>query len=315
MQKMSLKTATISGLIFLFAALVGKILYAYSLKNQPSQKQTQDNKILITASFYPLYFLTKEIAGDRAEVVNLTKTGGEPHDYEPSTRDIATIENSQLLIVNGAFFESWLDKFDKEISADNKQILKVAESLADLNFEENGVTETDAHVWLDPVLAQKEVELISEKLKAIDPNNAEIYQENTEKLLQKLVELNNEFKLGLANCQNDRIITSHAAFAYLAKRYDFEQIAIQGLNPDEDPSPAKIAATTKLAKENNVRYIFFETLVSPKISETIAKEIGAGTLVFNPIEGLSDEEEQGGKNYFSIQRENLANLRLALDCK
>ncbi len=315
MQKMSLKKATISGLIFLFAALAGKALYGFSLRNQPSQKQTQDNKTLITTSFYPLYFLTKEITGDRAEVINLTKTGGEPHDYEPSTKDIMTIENSQLLIVNGAFFESWLGKFDNEINTNNKQILKVAENLADLKFEEDGILETDSHVWLDPVLAQKEVELINEKLKEIDPNNTKNYQENTEKLLQKLAELDNEFKLGLANCQNDKVITSHAAFAYLAKRYGFEQIAIQGLNPDEDPSPAKIAATTKLARENNISYIFFETLVSPKISETIAKEIGAGTLVFNPIEGLSDEEEQSGENYFSIQRENLTSLRLALNCQ
>lgn len=315
MQKVSLKTTTISGLILIFAALAGKVIYGSLIQNQPSQKQTQDNKILITTSFYPLYFLTKEITGDRAEVVNLTKTGGEPHDYEPSTRDIQEIENSQLLIVNGAFFESWLSKFDNEINSGNKQILKVAENFADLKFEQNGATETDAHVWLDPVLAQKEVELISDKLKAIDQENGEIYQENTKELLQKLAELDNEFKLGLANCENDKVITSHAAFAYLAKRYGFEQIAIQGLNPDEDPSPAKIAATTKLARENNIRHIFFETLVSPKISETIAKEIGAGTLVFNPIEGLSNEEEQRGKNYFSIQRENLANLRLALNCQ
>lgn len=312
---MSLKKTTISGLIFIFAALAGKVIYGSLNQNQPSQKQTQDNKILITTSFYPLYFLTKEITGDKAEVINLTKTGGEPHDYEPSTKDIMTIENSQLLIVNGAFFESWLSKFDKEINSDNKQILKVAENIADLKFEEGGTLETDAHVWLDPVLTQKEVELINEKLKVIDPKNAKSYQENTEKLLQKLVELDNEFKLGLTNCENDKVITSHAAFAYLAKRYGFQQIAIQGLNPDEDPSPAKIAATTKLAKENNVRYIFFETLVSPKISETIAKEIGAKTLIFNPIEGLSDEEEQSDKNYFSIQRENLASLRLALSCQ
>lgn len=315
MQKMSLRTATISGLIFIFATLVGKVIYDSLVQNQLSQKQTKENKILITTSFYPLYFLTKEITGDSAEVINLTKTGGEPHDYEPNTKDIMTIENSQLLIVNGAFFESWLSKFDNEINPNNKQILKVAENLADLKFEEDGTLETDAHVWLDPVLAQKEVELINEKLKAIDPSNAEIYQENAEKLLQKLTDLHNGFKLGLANCQNDKVITSHAAFAYLAKRYGFQQIAIQGLNPDEDPSPAKIAATTKLARKNKVRHIFFETLVSPKISKTIAKEIGAETLVFNPIEGLSIEEEQSGKNYFSIQRENLANLRLALNCQ
>lgn len=277
--------------------------------------ETKEEKLAIVTSFYPLYFLTKEITGDQAVVANLTKTGVEPHDYEPNTSDIKAIENSQLLIVNGNFFESWLDQFEEQIDPQKTKVLKVADGLADLEKEEDGRKEIDAHVWLDPVLAAKEAELISAKLQKIDPKNTDLYQKNTKTLIEKLAALDQEFQLGLANCQKNKVITSHAAFAYMAKRYSFEQIAIQGLNPDDDPSAAQIANITKLAKANNINYIFFETLLSPKISETIAKEIGGETLVFNPIEGLSAEEEQNGEDYFSIQRNNLANLRLALDCK
>lgn len=314
MQKVSLKII-IASTLFLIALTGIKIFSDLISNKQTDPNIKKNNKILITTSFYPLYFFTKEIGGDKAEVINLTKTGGEPHDFEPSTKDIATIEKSRLLVVNGAFFENWLDKFSNELSDNQVEVLEVAENLANLKSAENNNQEVDAHVWLDPFLAQTEVLLISAKLQEIDPANAVFYQEKSKQLVKNLSELDDEFRAGLNNCQKNKIITSHAAFAYMAKRYGFEQIAIQGLNPDEDPSPTKIVTATKLAKENDINYIFFETLVSPKISETIAKEVGAKTLVFNPIEGLSDGEEQSGKNYFSIQRENLANLRLALACE
>ena len=262
----------------------------------------KEGKITVTASFYPLYFFTKEITGERVKVINLTKAGSEPHDFEPSTKDIRTIENSKLLIVNGNTFESWLPQFGEQISQENTQILKVGEN-------------PDPHLWLDPVLAQNQVEMINSKLREIDPTNATFYQTNSRTLIQKLIELDGEFKAGLSKCEKNKIITSHGAFAYLAQRYNLRQVSIQGLNPDGDPSPAKIAEAAKLAKENGINYIFFETLVSPKIAETIAKEIGAKTLVLNPIEGLNEAEEQSGQNYLSIQRENLANLRLALNCQ
>ena len=329
MQKMSLKTISLSLIAFIF--LVGSGIWLYT-NHKPLQKEAETNNLFITTSFYPLYFLTKEIAGEKAEVINLTKTGGEPHDYEPSTKDIMSIENSQLLIVNGAFFESWLDKFSDEINSKQTKVLKVAEGLASLkgvghdhgeeNHEEENHEEedheeeqTDPHVWLDPVLVQTQVNIITAKLKEIDASNTNYYEQNQQKLISELQKLDQEFIQGLSACKQHKIVTSHAAFAYLAKRYGFEQIAIQGLNPDEDPSPAKIAATAELARENKINYIFFETLVSPKIAQTIAAEVGAKTLVFNPLEGLTPEDEVSGKNYFSIQRENLANLRLALNCQ
>lgn len=316
------KALIILSVIFLFA-----LTWIYQ-KNQMAKKiepsKLSENKLQITTSFYPLYFFTKTIAQDRAEVINLTKTGGEPHDFEPSPRDILAIEQSQLLIVNGAFFESWLDKFSDEINQKEVKVLKAAENLATLKGEdthedeeeEGGEGETvDPHIWLDPVLAQSQVAMISQELQSVDPANAAFYEQNSKNLIQELEGLHQEFTSKLQNCQNQEIITAHAAFAYMAKRYGFEQIAIQGLNPDEDPSPAKIAELSNLAKSKNINYIFFETLLSPKIAQTIAQEIGAQTLVFNPLEGLTREEEESGQDYFTIQRENLNSLSLALDCQ
>lgn len=319
MQKMSLKLAITNGLIFLLTLLASKVIYGVWQKQTSStqifQNQTKQNKIVITTSFYPLYFFAKEIVGDKAEVVNLTKAGIEPHDFEPSTKDLQIIENSQLLLVNGALFEGWLDKFSTQLINSQVEVLRVAENLSDLQVENNGQKKTDPHIWLDPVLAIEQIKMISSKLQSIDPKNGSFYEQSGQQLIAELQELDQEFKDSLTHCQKDKIITSHAAFAYLARRYGFEQIAIQGLNPDEEPSPSKIAATTKLARELGINYIFFETLVSPKIAQTIAAEVGAKTLVFNPLEGLTPEEEMSGKNYFSIQRENLVNLSLALSCQ
>lgn len=316
------------------ALIILSVIFSFALtwiyqKNQVAKKiepsKLSENKLQIATSFYPLYFFTKEITKDKAEVINLTKTGGEPHDFEPSPKDILTIEQSQLLIVNGAFFESWLDKFSDEINQKEVRVLKVAENLATLKGEDPHEDEkeedegekkaVDPHVWLDPVLAQIQVAMISQELQSMDPANAAFYEQNSKALIQNLENLNQEFIGKLQNCQNQEIITAHAAFAYMAKRYDFEQIAIQGLNPDEDPSPAKIAELSNLAKSKNINYIFFETLLSPKIAQTIAQEIGAQTLVFNPLEGLTREEEESGQDYFTIQRENLNSLSLALNCQ
>lgn len=307
------KAIIILSLVFL------TLVFFYQKNQKVEEVGNNEKKLKIATSFYPLYFFTKEITQDRAEVINLTKVGGDPHDFEPSPKDILAIQQSQLLIANGAFFETWLDKFSDELGQGELKVLKVAEKLATIkNLDEHteeGGEETDPHIWLDPVLAQNQVTMISQELQNLDPNNANYYQEKSAELIQKLENLHQEFLGKLQNCQNHKIITSHTAFAYMAKQYGFEQIAIQGLNPDEDPSPAKIAELSKLAEKEKIEYIFFETLVSPKIAQTIAKEAGAKTLVFNPLEGLTNEEERNGKNYFSIQRENLNNLSLALNCQ
>jgi zinc transport system substrate-binding protein len=180
---------------------------------------------------------------------------------------------------------------------------------------EDGQDVIDPHIWLSPPLVKQITDKITQALIQIDPANSNYYQTNANSLKAKLDNLDVEYKQGLSNCAEKNIITSHAAFGYLATTYGLNQVSIAGLSPDAEPSPQQLADITKFAKANNVKFIFFESLVSPKLSDTIANEIGAKTLVLNPIEGLTNDEISQGKNYFTEMQNNLSNLKIALQCK
>ncbi len=292
-------------------------LFVYSTKNIDNSGlkiPVKNSRLQVVTSFYPLYFFTTQIVLDKAAVYNITPAGAEPHDYEPTTRDIAKIEDSQLLVLNGGKLEAWGENIQNILSKKNTTIINVGETLINQDITENDNQMRDPHIWLDPVLAKKEVEIIAKNISTIDPTNSQFYSDNSKLLINKLENLNSQFKAGLNNCQKKDIITSHAAFGYLTREYNLNQITISGLSPDEEPSPKKLAEITKLAKENQINYIFFESLVSPKLANTIAQEIGAKTLVLNPIEGLTDEEIKNGKNYFTEMQNNLTNLKIALEC-
>jgi len=275
---------------------------------------TENNKKLqVSASFYPLYFFSSQIGGDKASVQNITPAGSEPHDYEPTAQDVARIENGNMLVLNGGV-EAWGDKIKDNLKGKNVKIIVAGEGLLTKDLTENGEQMRDPHVWLNPQLAKKEAEKITEGYITIDPANTNYYKDNEKQLDNKLIQLDAEYKKGLANCQSKDIITSHTAFAYLADAYGLRQVSISGISPDEEPSPQQLADVADFAKKNSVKYIFFETLVSPKLSETIANEVGAKTLVLDPLEGISDEDRMQGKNYFTVMEENLKNLQTALEC-
>ena len=173
----------------------------------------------------------------------------------------------------------------------------------------------DPHFWLDPNNVIKQTEIIGEKIVHIDTPNTQYYLENITSFQEQLLKLDQKYKNELASCTTRTIITSHNAFEYLAHQYNLEIISISGLSPEQEPSPKKMIEVIEKVKEKNIQYIFFETLVSPKLSETIASEVGAKTLVLNPIEGLSEEEISNGKNYIKVMEENLKNLKTALTCQ
>jgi zinc transport system substrate-binding protein len=319
-------------IITLLAFSLGCGWWLNQLTNNQESKSNQPNttaKLQIYTSFYPLYFFTQAITGEQAQVTNLTQAGVEPHDFEPSTQDLLKLSQADLVIGNGLNFETWLEKFKENIP--QEKLLLASHNITEELLEINRVAEaenhqeqvdhddthvgTDPHVWLDPTLAAIQVQEISDKLQVIDPNNALIYQSNTKNILDKLESLDQAFQQGLLNCAQTHIVTTHQAFAYLAKRYNFEQLSILGLNPDEEPSPAAIVKLIQLVKDYGITHIFFETNLSPKLAETIAQEVGASTLVFHPLENLTIAEQQAGDDYFSIQTRNLSNLRQALHCQ
>ena len=276
-----------------------------------------NSKPTIAVTFYPLYEFTKQVVGDKADVVLLVPPGAEPHDWEPAPSDLIKVKQAKLVVYNGAGMEPWIDRLSGTLLADKKTVS--AAGLVNLipaqYNEEGGPPEPgaiDPHVWLDPVNAQAIVQAIAAAVSEVDPDNAGYYQTNAGAYFAQLVELDYEYRTALASASRREIITSHAAFGYLANRYGLKQVAIMGLSPDAEPTPARMAQIIRHVRENGIKFIFFETLVGPKLAETIASETGAQTLVLNPIEGLTEEELAQGENYLVVMRMNLTNLKYAL---
>lgn len=302
-------------IIFIFLAGVMLLGVLVLLLSNIYQPKTTSNKIQVAASFYPLSFFAQQIGGDKADVVNITPAGAEPHDYEPTAQDIAKIETAKMLVLNGDGLEVWGDAIQQNLNQKNTFLVVAGEALADQQLTEDGKTIQDPHIWLSPHLAKIMVDRIALGFIAVDPANKDYYQANENVLMGKLNNLDGAYTQGLENCKQKNIITSHAAFGYMARDYGLVQVSIAGLSPDEEPSPQQLARVVKFARANNVTYIFFESLVSPKLSETIATEVGAKTLVLNPIEGLTNDEISEGQSYFTNMEANLTNLKIALQCQ
>lgn len=302
-------------LLILLALVAVPVLLSGVRRTAVSKPKT----LSIVASFYPLAEFAERVGGEKVTVVNLTPAGIEPHDFEPTPQDLVRIRNAQVFIYNGAGFEPWVEKVLPDIEEGGTVVVRASMGVGLLSGNPDGTigsaTTVDPHIWLDPLLAEKQVDNIKDGLIRADPRNAAFYEANAATYKKELDALDADFRKGLADCRKKDIVTSHNAFAYLAKRYGLNVISISGLSPDAEPSPQRLAQITDFVKRNGIGYIFFETLVSPRLSDTIARETGARTLVFNPLEGLTVNEVSRGENYLLIQRQNLANLKKALECK
>jgi len=291
------------GGIMILGLLAYGVTYRFIQQNTAT---TDSGRIQVVASFYPLAHIAQQIGKEHVDVLNLTPAGSEPHDFDPSPRDVAVLQHAKLFIYNGAGLEPWVSQIVPELEEKNVRVVEATKELA--------LLADDPHVWLDPVLYQEQVNSIAKAIAEIDSANAAVYHKNATEYIGQLNGLHQEFTTGLATCKRRDIITSHAAFAYLAKRYTLNMIPISGISPEEEPTPSRLAEIATFVQEHGVTHIFFETLVSPRLAETIARETGAQTISFNPLEGLSDEEIIEGKTYVSVQRDNLRALRTALSC-
>ncbi len=291
--------------------IIGALGYFF-VGQKPSN--APEGKISVVASFYPMYFFASQIGGDNADVINVTPAGGEPHDYEPTAQDMAKIEGANLVVLNGGGLEAWGESVKQNMDSQKTTLVTAGEGLMTRRFIYDGEDIVDPHVWLSPILAEQMVDKIEQGYANADPANADYYAKNAVDLKAKLSQLDTEYKQGLASCQRKDIITSHAAFGYLVATYGLNQVPISGLSPEEEPSAKDLAAVADFARKNGVKYIFFEILVSPKLSQTIATEIGAQTLVLDPIEGIADDGLAAGQDYMTVMRSNLASLKVALQC-
>jgi zinc transport system substrate-binding protein len=250
----------------------------------------------VIAAFYPLAYAAEQAGA--AGVVNLTPAGAEPHELELTARDVERVRDAALVVYLGAGFQPAVEDAVADRDGPSIDVL----SAPGVRLESDT---SDPHVWLDPVRYGSIARSIAEAL-----GDASAAGE----LVQRLDALDREFRAGLSRCRSRRIVTSHAAFGYLAARYDLEQIALVGVTPEAEPSPRQVARLVREIRDSGATTVFAETLVSPELAETIAREAGATTAVLDPLEGLAAAETDGGADYFSVMRDNLAALRLALDC-
>lgn len=278
----------------------------------------------IVASFYPIAFFAQDIAGDTLPVRNIVPAGVGLHDWEPTPQDVAAIEQSRLFIHLGVG-EFWTEHLLENLPPE--RVVSASEGIellpADEEYEEDEHEEDhgehdhgefDPHIWLDPKLAQLQVIIIRDALIRTAPEHETLYRTNADVLITKLQQLDNDYTQGLANCTNNIILTNHNAFRYLLKRHNIKGISATGLYHEAEPSAQQLAELVDIAREHNITHIFSETLLSPRLTQTIAQELDGTILALNPIEGLTDEELAAGDTYFTIMRENLNNLRLALNC-
>ncbi|MER6361505.1 metal ABC transporter substrate-binding protein [Kitasatospora sp. NPDC001527] len=286
-----------------------------------------DGRLDVVASFYPMEFLASQIGGEHVKVTGLTAAGVEPHDLELTAKQVGRVQKADAVVYLKGL-QPTVDKAVADSRAKQKIDATAAAPLEDHHLAE-GHTEDDGHdhadehgdghhhdeaagdphIWLDPTRYAAVARSVGAGFSEADPAHADDYRRNTDELVGRLTALDQEFKDGLKDATTRTFVTSHAAFGYLAEAYGLTQVSINGVDPESEPTPARLADVQKAAKENGVTTIFFETLASPRLAETVAKDLGLKTAVLDPLEGVKDRTKD---DYLSVMRQNLTNLRAAL---
>jgi zinc transport system substrate-binding protein len=319
-------------------AAVGAAIYAvlWQHTEQRDELPGESDTLDVAASFYVLAHFAEQVGGDAVSVTSVMPAGVDPHTYEPSPRDVASIQDADVFLYQGANFNPTMQR----IAGGLPEHVYTVEMTAHFDLLDSGcdhhdhhhdghshhhdhhdddhadhVHIKDPHIWLDPIRAQRMVDIIADTFSTLDPANASLYHRNAERYKEELDVLHADFETTLSHCELSTIIVSHNAFSYLADRYNFKIVPISGVSPDMEPSPKRLAEITDIVRKEGVDVIFFEHLITPRLADTIARETGTRTLVLDPIGGLTSEGEKRGDTYISIQRNNMNNLNEALRCQ
>ncbi|MGW5086022.1 zinc ABC transporter substrate-binding protein [Streptomyces sp. 067-1] len=326
---MNVRRRRISGIAVTAATAIG--LGTLSACSSDSSAAGNTDKFDVVASFYPMEYLAEQIGGDHVNVTTLTEPGQEPHDLELSAKQTAQMGEADAVL----YLKSLQPAVDEAIAQsgvktkiDAATLTKLedhgnvehnhggeehADEHAEEEHSEGGEHPLDPHVWLDPVKYAEIAEGVAKSFEKADPDHAADYRENAEALAKKLGGLDTAFKDGLAKTDTKVFFTNHAAFGYLAERYGLTQEAINGLDPESEPSPARIKELQEEAKADGVTTVFYETLVSDKTAKTLAKDAGLKTDVLDPLEGITDKSK--GEDYVGVMESNLKALETALGAK
>ena len=288
------------------------------------EKQSASNKLQVAASFYPMAEFARNVGGDKVEVYALVPDGAEAHDWEPSPADLTRLGKAQVFVYNGVV-EPWAKQALTALS--ERKILAVQTGLGlyeragefheEHHHHDHGCAhgKQDPHVWISPKKAIKQVERIAAVLCEADEKNAKYYQNNSAKYVEQLKALDIQLTNLAKSAPRKVFVTAHAAFGHLADDYGLKQMAVNGLSPHAEPTPADLQRLIKVVQEENVRYVFFETLTDPKLAKLVAEETGAEISVLDPLEGLNEEGRKKKLDYLQIMQRNIHNLQIALNAK
>src|SRR6266542_1100902 len=273
-----------------------------------------DGKLEVVAGFYPLAEAATKVGGSLVHVQNLTPPGVEPHDLELTPGAIADIQSADVVLYLSHGFAPAVEQAVGGARGTTVDLLQGMPLEAGVPEEGQQGPVTDPHVWLDPVLYRRLVGRTERVLAKARPADAATFDSNAKAFEAELGRLDQEYRSGLTGCARQVIVTSHAAFGYLSARYGLTQEPISGISPDAEPSADRLARLAGLVKRDGVTTIFTEELVSPKVAETLAREVGVATAVLNPLEGLTKQEVSSGQDYLSVMRSNLKTIQRALAC-
>ena len=291
-------------------------------------------KVNVVTSFYPLYDFAQKIGGEFVHVVNLVPAGVEPHDWTPKAKDMKNIVDADSFIYNGADFEGWVHDFLDSIDPSEGPLITEASKGADFivigeaeegaehedevegdhadEGDDHGHGSVDPHIWLSPLQAKVMAQNVRDALIQVDAANQSAYESNYAALEERLDALDTKLKTIVANSPRKEIVVSHEAFGYIARDYGITQVGVMGLSPEAEPTPQRMKEIRDFAEKHDIRFILFEELVSSKLAETLAESLGIKTLVLNPLEGLTEAQQNAGDDYFTLMENNLTTIEKAL---
>ena len=337
-----------------YCLFVAALALALSVGAACGEGDDNDGRLSVVASIYPLGYFAERVGGDLVTVEVLIEPGMEAHGFEPTASHLRNIGAADVVVMNGLELEPWLERALEALEENAAQVVveaadksQAVEGFAHAHEEEEGEGHEegkeedhgedakeeeeedheeegeegdhggeilDPHMWLDPLLAVVQVERIRDAIIEADADNAGTYRTNAAAVIDELNTLHAEFTEGLASCAHDHFVTSHAAYAYLAARYHAEQIPVTGLSPEAEPSPRQLAAITDRVTELGLGYVLVEPVLSDGLAQTIASEAGIDLIPFHAIGSVTDDELESHGDYFGLMRNNLASLKLALEC-
>ena len=285
-------------------------------------------KLKAIASLFPLQEFARAVGGEKVEVNLLLPPGAEPHNWEPRPSEAAKIARADIFIYIGRAMEPWVDDLMKAVRNPQLKVVEASQGLPLMEEKDHEHGEKrflrqdgrgghiDPHIWLDFSLDGAIVDAIAAAFIAKDPSQAGRYRENAEKFKEKLDTLDRRYRISLSRCRHRQIILGgHSAFAYLAKRYGLQQIALYGVNPNAEPTPKKLTAVIQTTKSHGVRFIYFEGLINPKLAQVLAKEAGVGILALHNGANLTKEQIKNKTTFLSLMETNLVNLQRGLECE